>query len=219
MKDDCAINSHYLNYKFLFKRLRECTFWTWKWKGLKQGLLLSRLRGSRNPNRTANPPQVSNKPEVYFGLVCRRARARHPSYRCHHGRKGARGSAESTRTSSDLHAPPWPQRRVRNRRKCAGNCRMRRNAQNNWRTEYAGTTPVSRCNYLELFGDLELPLFGSIPFLSIEFSQLLHFFLLHLERAELFLALRPPTFFLGRVQKDWVTTTWTATRLFPRRFS
>ena len=26
-------NSHYLTYTFIFKRLGECTFWTWEWKG------------------------------------------------------------------------------------------------------------------------------------------------------------------------------------------
>ena len=33
MKDDYAYtDSHCLTYTFLFKRLGECTFWTWEWK-------------------------------------------------------------------------------------------------------------------------------------------------------------------------------------------
>ena len=33
MTDDYATNSHYLTYAFLSKRLGECTFWVWEWKG------------------------------------------------------------------------------------------------------------------------------------------------------------------------------------------
>ena len=32
-KDYQTVNSHYPAYTFLFKRLGECTFWTWEWKG------------------------------------------------------------------------------------------------------------------------------------------------------------------------------------------
>ena len=31
--DDYTTNSHYITYSFLYKRLGECTSWTWKWKG------------------------------------------------------------------------------------------------------------------------------------------------------------------------------------------
>ena len=33
LKDYYATNSHYLTHTLLFKRLGECTFWTWAWKG------------------------------------------------------------------------------------------------------------------------------------------------------------------------------------------
>ena len=33
LKDDSCTSSHYLTYTFIFKRLRECTFWAWDWKG------------------------------------------------------------------------------------------------------------------------------------------------------------------------------------------
>ena len=33
MQDYYTSNSHYLTYTLLFKRLWECTFWTWEWKG------------------------------------------------------------------------------------------------------------------------------------------------------------------------------------------
>ena len=33
LKDDSCTSSHYLTYTFLLKRLGECTFWAWDWKG------------------------------------------------------------------------------------------------------------------------------------------------------------------------------------------
>ena len=33
LKDDSCTSSHYLTYTFLLKRLGECTFWAWEWKG------------------------------------------------------------------------------------------------------------------------------------------------------------------------------------------
>ena len=33
LKDDSCTSSHYLTYTFLLKRLGECTFWTWEWRG------------------------------------------------------------------------------------------------------------------------------------------------------------------------------------------
>ena len=33
LKDDSCTSSHYLTYTFLFKRMGECTFWAWDWKG------------------------------------------------------------------------------------------------------------------------------------------------------------------------------------------
>ena len=33
MKDDDTTNSHYPTHTFLFRKLGECTFWTWEWKG------------------------------------------------------------------------------------------------------------------------------------------------------------------------------------------
>ena len=33
MEYDYTTNSHHLIYTFLSKRLGECTFWTWEWKG------------------------------------------------------------------------------------------------------------------------------------------------------------------------------------------
>ena len=35
MKGAYTATSHYLGYTSLCKRLRECTFWTWEWKGFK----------------------------------------------------------------------------------------------------------------------------------------------------------------------------------------
>ena len=33
LKDDSCTSSHYLTYTFLLKKLGECTFWAWDWKG------------------------------------------------------------------------------------------------------------------------------------------------------------------------------------------
>ena len=39
--NDYPTNSHYLPYKFPFKRLGECTFWTWEWFG-KSTIIIER---------------------------------------------------------------------------------------------------------------------------------------------------------------------------------
>ena len=39
MEDYYTTNSHYPAYTFLFKRMGECTFWTWRVKGLKHTLV------------------------------------------------------------------------------------------------------------------------------------------------------------------------------------
>ena len=45
MKDDYTINSHYLTYTFLFKRLGECTFWTYGSERVKMHEWPKRGRG------------------------------------------------------------------------------------------------------------------------------------------------------------------------------
>ena len=47
MKDDHSANSHYLTYTLLFRKVGECTFWTWEWKG-KSILRLIALTGRKD---------------------------------------------------------------------------------------------------------------------------------------------------------------------------
>ena len=39
IKNDYTTNSHYLTYTFIFKGLRECTFWNWGWKSTRSHTL------------------------------------------------------------------------------------------------------------------------------------------------------------------------------------
>ena len=64
MKDDYTTNSHYLTYTFLFKRLGECTFWTYgsereRTLSIKIKTTHTQKRGERMPQFLPNFKHVS----------------------------------------------------------------------------------------------------------------------------------------------------------------
>ena len=56
-------NSHYLTYTFIFKRLGECTFWTWEWKGSPGTTRLQIQWNHKNRPNNTRPDQDRTKPD------------------------------------------------------------------------------------------------------------------------------------------------------------
>ena len=63
MKDDCTTNSHYLTYKFIFKRLGQCTFRPWEKTGLVKKIYPASRASSPSRNGWAGKRKKGRKEE------------------------------------------------------------------------------------------------------------------------------------------------------------